>query len=253
MSEEAKISDCHEEEVVEKTAFAGKKFRKFKKFNGKCFKCNKFGHQARECRSGDARVAGNKGVCFMVRRNIAQRCDDKRSKVTFKLDSGASDHLSNEKWCFKNLRELKEPVEINVAKNNESIIATHYFEINGISNNGVPLNMMDVLYVPDIRHNLLSVRKLTNAGVEVKFLRDKAIILRNGELIATAFLYGNLYELNISINGISSALSSDSKDAVLWHRRLGHIGENGLRKLEKANRINDLNLKSKSIGFCDVC
>ena len=88
MSEEAKISDRHDEDLEEKTAFAGKKYNKFKKFNGKCFKCNKFGHQARDCKNSDARVAGRKNVCFMVRRNKKESCNDQSRKVTFKLDSG---------------------------------------------------------------------------------------------------------------------------------------------------------------------
>ena len=51
----------------------------------------------------------------------------------------------------------------------------------------------------------------------------------------------------------SSALSSNLNNSMLWHRRLGHIGESGLQKLIKAKLINGLDLKEKSFGFCDVC
>lgn len=44
-----------------------------------------------------------------------------------------------------------------------------------------------------------------------------------------------------------------SKDeAMLWNRRLGHIGQCGLDTLEKVNMIPKLN-KLEKVGFCDVC
>lgn len=37
--------------------------------------------------------------------------------------------------------------------------------------------MKNVLFALDLRENLMSVRKLTKAGAEVKFLDNKAIII----------------------------------------------------------------------------
>lgn len=48
--EEAKLSDRNEEVQDDKTVFSGKKFQRKNKFFGKCFKCNKFGHLAKNCR-----------------------------------------------------------------------------------------------------------------------------------------------------------------------------------------------------------
>lgn len=252
MSEEAKLSDRNQEEVEQKTAFVGKKFNKSKKFNGKCFKCNKFGHKACDCKKSDARVAQNKSVCFMVGSNVKESSYKTEKQITFKLDSGASDHMTNQKWCFDSMRELEEPVEISVAKNKEFITAKECGEIKGLSNKDVVVTMKNVLYAPDLRDNLLSVRKLTNADIEVKFTHDKAFILKDKEVIAIANLCGNLYELTINIKSPTAQLCS-SDNIVLWHRRLGHIGESGLRNMEKANLLTGLNLKSNSLGFCDVC
>lgn len=45
-----------------------------------------------------------------------------QQKVIFKLDSGASDHLVNEKRCFVTLEKLKQPTVINVAKDDELVM-----------------------------------------------------------------------------------------------------------------------------------
>lgn len=72
-------------------------------------------------------------------------------KIVFKLDSGSS--------------------EINVAKNSETIVARIVNPLqHGISNKGVEIYINDVLYAPDRRDNLLSMRKLTDAGLVARIV-----------------------------------------------------------------------------------
>lgn len=122
MSEEAKLS----ESVDDKTAFPSNKLTNKKKFKGKCFKCHKFGHQAKDCWQSEARAASSKAVSFMIKRKDA---DDRYvdGKINFKLDSGASDHLAKDKSYFSTMKKLDDPIEINVAKNNQSIFCKLYW------------------------------------------------------------------------------------------------------------------------------
>lgn len=57
-------------------------------------------------------VSEGKAVVFMTGRCSAES----EGKMSFKLDSGATDHLVNVKNCFVDLTKLKQPVVINVAK-----------------------------------------------------------------------------------------------------------------------------------------
>ena len=66
-----------------------------------------------ECRNGDAHVAAN-SVCFMADRNSVDSSVT-RKKVTFKFDSGASDHMAKEDWYFSKLQDLPTVIQINIA------------------------------------------------------------------------------------------------------------------------------------------
>jgi len=256
LAEETKLADRQQKDDVNKTAFAGKKgFKKRPRFEGKCFKCGKYGHKANDCRQGEARSANEKKktshVSFVAYKG-AKGKDPKDMKLKFKLDSGSSDHLVNEKWYLKELSKLKNPVFINVAKDNQSLIAGYSGQISGTSDEGVQLLMKDVLYVPELRDNLLSVRKLTKAGIKVEFSENRARIIKDGDTIAWAYLRGNLYEIDITIERVS-ALMCNADKAKLWHKRFGHIGQQAFNELVKKELTTGLDVKAQEFGFCDIC
>lgn len=53
-------------------------------------------------------------------------------------------------------------VEIKVAKEGEAMLAEQIGETNATSNKGVHFNLKKVLYVPELRGNLMSVRKMAS-------------------------------------------------------------------------------------------
>lgn len=64
------------------------------------------------------------------------------------------------------MERLPCPVVINVSKDGADLVAKEEGVINDYSNHGVLLlNMNKVLYIADLRDNLLSVNKLAVAGV----------------------------------------------------------------------------------------
>ena len=114
-------------------------------------------------------------------------------------------------------------------------------------------NLHNVLLVPKLAYNLLSVSKAAEAGKAIKF--DKSgckIISDNAKVTAIAKRVGNLYYLECKENQ-SLNVVVQSKER-LWHRRYGHLGEQSLTKLAKGVLIKGFDYDpSKNIGLCETC
>lgn len=258
LGEEVKQLDRHQDGTSEKpNAFVGEKDRTtFKKFNGKCHRCGKKGHMKKDCRQknhSEANAAAgskSKAVSFMAGRARDSRRRDGR--LVFKLDSGSSDHLVNDADVFSTLNKLSSPVIINVAKDGETLEARKKGVIEGVSNRGVQMKINDVLYIPDLRDNLMSVKKLAKAGISVLFCGNEATLRKENTVIATAYLKGSLYELEVKFNKpFANACQAEVND--LWHRRLGHINQQALSKLVQQNMVEGIGTKPDKVGFCEPC
>ena len=183
LAEEAKrINRIEESPDVRTAAFVGQK----KKFNGKCRRCGKKGHMAKDCRvklpEGEANVVvKERPVSFMVNRAKAGAGS---TKVVFYVDSGCSDHLVNNLACLKAVQKLKQPFVVDAAKDGVSLTGSYEGVLEGVTMAGVPVKMRNVVFLPELRGNLLSVKKLSKAGVDVLFTgnrgQEKAVMKLNG-------------------------------------------------------------------------
>ena len=96
--------------------------------------------------------------------------------------------------------------------------------------NGNQWLLKEVRHVADLKKNLISTGQLGSEGC-VKTFTDKtwkvtkgALIIEKGEKVGTLYL----------CNGISNSvnpLTSKGADAALWHHRLGHMSEKGMKIL----------------------
>ena len=55
--------------------------------------------------------------------------------------------------------------------------------------------MQDVLFVPGVKANFLSVKKITERGLEILFRRSRAFIKKSGRVVAIAEEENGLYRL----------------------------------------------------------
>ena len=96
--------------------------------------------------------------------------------------------------------------------------------------NGNQWLLKEVRHVPDLKKNLISTGQLGGEGCVTTFT-DKAWKVTKGALvIAKGEKVGTLYLCN-GISNYVNALTSKGADAALWHHRLGHMSEKGMKIL----------------------
>ncbi|MCO5564735.1 hypothetical protein L7F22_018403 [Adiantum nelumboides] len=142
------------------------------------------------------------------------------------FDSGASRHITSRKDLLCSLDAAPAGKKVTCA-NNASYPIKGVGKILITISDGSDLCLPDVLYVPGIKKNLLSVSSLAKNGLRVIFEDDRCIV-RDRE---------NGYSL-ITTETKTQAM----QDAELWHARFGHVGYGSLMTLQPHNMVHDLSL-----------
>ncbi|CAK9821259.1 Copia protein [Anthophora retusa] len=183
-------------------------------------------------------------------------------KLTFLLDSGASDHVINRDDVFSNYIELLPPQKISVAKNDTYIVATKKGNIEVTSNIGVNGSLEDVLYCPEVPCNLLSVRRMQQGGMTVVFGANGVTVTKNGKNIMTGKPLNNLIAVDLKIDAKRVSKKNFQINHIvnnnyeLWHKRLGHMGRSKFLELKNKQMVDDIEYIDKIVpndNLCEAC
>ena len=99
---------------------------------------------------------------------------------------------------------------------------------------GKPFFLKDVMHVPGLKNNLVSVYMLEDLAYDVVFSEGKAFLRHKatGQVKKIGVHMKNLYKLNLDgcVALSSKAGKVVSRDtSELWHRRLGNLYHNAMR------------------------
>lgn len=147
----------------------------------------------------------------------------KNSAQSWLVDSGASRHMTGNKDFLENFKELKVTSQVELGDDAN-------YEIRGIGSVSFHLDSVDslhfedVLFVPGLTKNLISVGVIEEKGHRVVFIEKKALLwFKDSDLnsaITIGVKEGGLYK----VPGLIQALvHSTVNPCELWHRRLGHL------------------------------
>lgn len=162
-----------------------------------------------------------------------------KSPQTFILDSGSSAHMISNPHLFFTL-EVKELgcVQTSSTHNLLKIKGTGTVRLKNKYGN---ILLKNVLYIPDLVVNLLSVRCLILEDYVIQFNKNSFEIVKDNEIKMTGTYTGNLPSLEFENIEHSSHLSS----AEFLHKSLGHVSYHRLRK--------KLGVALKIVKNCESC
>ncbi|KAH9627799.1 hypothetical protein HF086_000184 [Spodoptera exigua] len=177
-----------------------------------CYKCKEDGHYRNQC----PLLKNNNNKCVF---NVVF-LNGKFNKTEWYVDSGASAHMTaNESW-IKDMNATPCLTEIVVA-NESKVPVVCSGDVDIFSDLNFNITVKDVLCVPSLTTNLLSVSELIKNGNSVSF-DEKHCYIRNKSniLVATADLSDGVYKLRLHTRSCMLAapkeeVNSDSVGEVL--------------------------------------
>jgi len=105
--------------------------------------------------------------------------------------------------------------------------------------------LKEVVYIPELSKNLLSVNTITSNGEKVLFTnKDVTVSFNNKEILKGQKLSNGLYQIKMETEEEKETYLTENKElnVNLWHRKLGHVGNDSLVNLLKMSDGIDLSL-----------
>ena len=211
-----------------------------------CWNCGKKGHYKKDCYA--AKKAGGKGQEKDASVNISE--DSLQDALILSLDSteswivdsGASFHASPNKSVMQNF------IQMDLGKvylgDDEACSIDGKGDVDIKLSNGSIWKLKDVRYVPSLRRTLISVSQLACTGHVTTFTGDSWKITKGALVVARGKLEGTLYSLNNVTDAV--AVAKTELDVNLWHHRLGHMSEKGMRSLCAKGKLSGLKSVDRS-------
>uniref|UniRef100_A0A2N9HFB8 CCHC-type domain-containing protein n=1 Tax=Fagus sylvatica TaxID=28930 RepID=A0A2N9HFB8_FAGSY len=229
----------------------------------KCYKCQKKGHFKWDCPEWKKeKEESSKSVNIVAvdsesdgdMLSVSSSTDDLNN--SWLLDSACSFHVTPHRSWFDTYRLVNCSF---VRMDNDAsckVIGIGTIKIKMFDN--VVRTLGEVRHVPEMKKNLISLGTLDSKGYSYKSehgimnVSKGAMVVMRGQKKS-----GNIYKLlGSTILGKVAAISEfEDDDTLLWHMRLRHMSERGMRELHKRNLLAGIRkdwvyfLKNKSDAF----
>ncbi|KAJ9542292.1 LOW QUALITY PROTEIN: hypothetical protein OSB04_028798 [Centaurea solstitialis] len=168
------------------------------------------------------------------------------------MDSGYSKHMTGRKELLAN---FKQKYGGNVRFGNK--LSAPIMGYGDILHHKITINK--VAYVEGLSHNLLSIGKFCDKGLEVNFQETRCCVRTfEGQELIEGTRRSNLYTVNFQKQRPFTEVCLLSKATfnqnVLWHRRLSHLNYATINQLAKTGLVTGLpSLRFTKEQLCSAC
>ena len=244
-----------------------------KKFQGKCYVCNKKGHRVKNCHSrkdqGNPKEKRPQDNVTKVDGLLGSVLDMNLltvvSEVNFIgsntkewwVDTGATCHVCSDKKVFSSYHSIDNGEQFFMGNSSSSKVECQGKVVLKMTS-GKELTLNDVLHVPEIQKNLVFGSLLSKKGFKLVFVSNNFILTKNGMYVGKGYMSNGLFKMNVmtivppikNINkNTSSAYMLESSN--VWHGRLGHVNYNTLRRLINMECLSKFKIDPNH--KCEIC
>ncbi|KAE8695627.1 Potassium transporter 10 [Hibiscus syriacus] len=191
-----------------------------------CYNCGKKGHFKRDCRA----LKKNTGA---------------QESANMTEETGASFHSTPCREIMKNYVS-GDFGKVHLA-DDETLKIVGKGDIRLKLPNQTTWTLKGVRHIPGLKRNLISVGQLDGEGFSTTFSGCEWKITKGALVIARGKKTGTLY-ITSNLENIIVVADADGK-SNLWHQRLGHMSEKGMKTLLSKGKLPDL--KNVDVGLCE--
>ncbi|CAL1407138.1 unnamed protein product [Linum trigynum] len=223
----------------------------------KCTKCRIQNHSQRDCwfqnKQEDGESSGTKNEESNM---VALSClyGEQKSQLPWMVDSGCSNHMTGDLESFTDIDDkyrsqvkLGDGKKLKVQGKGTLVVCTE---------EGNKTLIRDVLYVPELTLNLLSVGQLMLKNYKLLFDNGVCEIINKADnfMVAKVPMTSNrIFSLAMSQNGEVAFKSENLDQSFLWHLRYGHLTFRGLKLLRQKNMVAGLPQINREDKICEGC
>ncbi|KAL6332552.1 hypothetical protein AAG906_008972 [Vitis piasezkii] len=224
-----------------------------------CNFCNKLGHSEKYCRAkkkqSQQQPEQNASVTEEDKNDdehlfMASQALSSHELNTWLIDSGCTSHMTKYLSIFTSIdRSVQPKVKLG---NGEVVHAKGKWTIAINTKRGTKI-VTNVLYIPDLDQNLLSVAQMLRNGYAVSFKENFCFITNvHGKEIAKIKMNGNSFYLKLDLVE-GHVFSAKIDESVVWHKRYGHFNLKSLRFMQEAGMVEDMPKISVNAQTCESC
>lgn len=230
--------------------------------NGKrCYYCKQDGHIKKECRKlrhdqrdQHALKSQSTDVSRKDQAYMAFSGDQPvLSNEEWIVDSGASRHMTPDKFLLTHYVALDTPLEVTLGDGSTTKgygLGSVYFK-NG--------HLSEVLWVPGLKENLFSVKQALNNGFDVTFNSNKKrvdVVSQGRVTLSGPMLKLGLFALRIAKTPSRTPVQERAylgAPIEEWHKRFAHAGRESIRELMNKDAAKGLIISKPEENHCLDC